>query len=186
MFQNEKSNQPITFLLWYNQYMKTKIAILTGVLIIAAVIVLVVVNNKPEDGQSQLVEPSLLAPTTLCYHYNQVATTDAPYVVEEYLILETNGNKVMGSKQGTQNGPDMSNGYYGTLTGTLNGSDIDVIFDYEIEGSKNKEQELYIKTNTGLQKKRYPLIEKGKMLVPDTTKEYKTLEYKITSCSLAD
>lgn len=162
--------------------MKIKILILIGVIIVLAVLVFVVAKNKRSDQQVQLTETSWLTPTTLCYHYKQVATKDAPYAVDEYITLETNGNKITGLKKGTQVGPDMSNGYQGSLNGTIDGNNLDVIFDYEIEGSKNKEQELYIKTNAGLEKKRYPLMDKGNMLVPDTTKEYKALEYKLTPC----
>jgi len=164
--------------------MKTKILIFIGVLLIIAV--LVIVLNKNNQQKSEITEPSQLTPTELCYHYNQVATKDAPYSADEYISLETIGNKITGSKQGTQNGPDMSNGYQGSLKGTIEDGQITVVFDYEIEGSKNKEQELYIKTDSGLSKKRYPLIEKNKILVPDTTKEFKYLEYKLITCPVTD
>ncbi len=121
--------------------------------------------------------------TNTCYSYHQVATTEAPYAVDETLFISTNGNIITGTKQGTQNGPDMTNGYNGSITGTVNGDTVNAVFDYIIEGSSNKEQEIYKKTANGLEKLRYPLIQGKGMLVPDTTKEFKIIPYTQIACS---
>lgn len=119
-----------------------------------------------------------------CYTYHQIATKTAPYAVDEYLDLVFQNEQVSGTKQGTQNGPDMTNGYVGSITGTIKGDVITSVFDYVIEGSHNKEQEIYKKTKTGLEKLRYPLIEGKGILVPDTTKEFKLMNYSLIDCSL--
>ncbi|NVN96825.1 hypothetical protein HXX01_01085 [Candidatus Nomurabacteria bacterium] len=93
-------------------------------------------------------------------------------------------NVVTGTKTGTQKGPDMTNGYKGTLVGTWSGNTIDAIYSYTVEGSKNKEKEIYRtrEDQIGIEKLRYPLIEKSGMLVPDTTKEFKTMLYARVGC----
>ena len=117
-----------------------------------------------------------------CYKYHQVATVSAPYAVDEYMDITINETKVSGIKKGTQSGPDMNNGYTGTLDGTLDKDLITAIFSYTIDGSKNKEKELYKIVSNGLQKMRYPLIEKTGMLVPDISKEFKILLYSNIDC----
>jgi hypothetical protein len=117
-----------------------------------------------------------------CYVYNQVATVDAPYKVDEYLNIKVSGDKVVGTKKGNQSGPDMTNGYTGSISGTLSSDTIKSVFSYVVEGSKNNEQEIYKITPSGLDKLRYPLIDKKGVLTPDTSKEYKTLSYKKISC----
>jgi hypothetical protein len=118
-----------------------------------------------------------------CYHRSQIATPDAPYAVEENISLTVSGNNVSGAKSGTQAGPDMTNGYEGSLTGTRDGENLDVVFAYTVEGSQNKEQELYKWTPTELQKLRYVLKESGKMLVPDLTSTPTILHYESVKCA---
>lgn len=119
-----------------------------------------------------------------CYVYHQVATKTEPYAVDEYLDLVFDNEKVSGTKKGTQNGPDMTNGYIGSISGTIENGIITSIFNYTIEGSNNKEKELYKKTSTGLEKMRYPLVQGKGVLVPDITKEFKTVPYLTIDCSL--
>ncbi len=119
-----------------------------------------------------------------CYAYHQVATTSAPYAVDEFINITVADGVVSGVKNGTQAGPDMTNGYEGSLKGTLNKGTMDVIFSYIVEGSANKEKEIYLVKEDRLQKLRYPLMEQNKMLVPDTTKEFKTLDYMKTDCKI--
>jgi hypothetical protein len=119
-----------------------------------------------------------------CYTYHQVATKTEPYAVDEYLDLIFENGQVNGTKQGNQNGPDMTNGYVGSISGTATGDMITSVFDYVIEGSNNREQEIYKKTETGLEKLRYPLIQGKGMLVPNTTKEFKAMTYSLIDCSL--
>lgn len=118
-----------------------------------------------------------------CYQYHQLATTKAPYAVDEYIDIVINGTTVTGTKQGNQSGPDMTNGYTGTLNGTIDKDLITVIFSYTIEGSKNKEKELYKIVSTGLQKMRYPLIEQVGMLIPDSSKKFTLVPYITIPCS---
>ena len=127
-----------------------------------------------------IVEPAL---DVACYTYHQVATKDAPYAVDETIKITTYGDKVTGTKQGTQVGPDMSNGYQGTLIGTIYQNVLTAVFDYTVEGSHNKEQEEYGISDFKLTKHRYPLIDKGGMLVPDKTGPEKDIVYNQASCN---
>ena len=119
----------------------------------------------------------------MCYVYHQPKTTSAPYAVDETVTIDANNALINGTKQGTQNGPDMTNGYTGTLSGKRTGNTINVLFSYTIEGSKNVEQEIYKYVSDGLEKMRYPLVQKKGILVPDTTKPFTKLEYTATDCS---
>ena len=78
----------------------------------------------------------------------------------------------------------MINGYVGSILGTVTGGIITSVFDYVIEGSHNKEQEIYKKTEAGLEKLRYPLVQGKGMLIPDTTKEFNGVNYSLIDCSL--
>jgi hypothetical protein len=118
-----------------------------------------------------------------CYVYHQEATPEAPYAVDEYINIKVTDKDVVGTKLGTQKGPDMSNGYTGTMKGTIdNDGMITSVYSYSIEGSKNSEKEIYKVTPDGLDKIRYPLIEVKGMLVPDTTQESKIVTYGKTMC----
>ncbi len=122
-----------------------------------------------------------------CYTFNHEGTKDEPYTVNEFLDITINGTKVTGTKTGTQSGPDMTNGYIGTISGTLENNSITSVFAYIIEGSSNKEKELYRASTTGLEKLRYPLMEgSGQMLVPDTTKDVKILSYARVGCEASN
>ena len=92
-----------------------------------------------------------------CYTYSHEATKSEPYAVNEFLDITIDGVKVEGTKKGTQNGPDMTNGYAGTVIGTLDDDTITDVFSYVIEGSANKEKEIYKTDKTGIYKLRYPL-----------------------------
>ena len=78
-----------------------------------------------------------------CYVYHQDATASAPYKVDEFIrIVEKEGN-ITGVKKGTQSGPDMTNGYTGTLTGIVDGQNMQLDFAYIVEGSRNVERAIY-------------------------------------------
>lgn len=124
---------------------------------------------------------SIVSPRA-CYKYHQLATVSAPYAVDEYVDVTINGTKVNGTKKGTQVGPDMNNGYAGTLVGTLDKNLITAVFSYTVDGSQGKEKELYKVVSAGLQKMRYPLIMKAGVLVPDLAKKYTHLEYVKVDC----
>jgi hypothetical protein len=117
-----------------------------------------------------------------CYAYSQVATKDAPYTVNEWLDIAIADGKVTGTKSGTQKGPDMTNGYQGVVLGSTEGGVMNTVFAYSVEGSANREQEIYLPYKDGLEKYRYPLVEKGGMLAPDKTKAYAKLQYVRINC----
>lgn len=117
-----------------------------------------------------------------CYTYSHDATDTEPYATTEFIDINISGSVVTGTKKGTQRGPDMTNGYTGVIEGVLENNKIKSIFSYTIEGSKNKEEELYQAGLTGIEKLRYPLQEEKGILVPDTTKEFKVLKYARVGC----
>lgn len=117
-----------------------------------------------------------------CYTYAHEAEEGAPYAVRESLDITISENIVTGTKEGTQKGPDVNNGYNGTISGTLDGNTITSIFSYTVEGSENKEKEIYIFNDTGLQKMRYPLIEENGVLIPDISKDPNILLYSRVEC----
>ena len=121
-----------------------------------------------------------------CYTYSHEATKTEPYTVNETIDITIKGSTVSGSKTGNQKGPDMTNGYTGTIMGTLDKNMITDIFAYTIEGSKNKEEEVYRANKTGIEKLRYPLIEDKGILVPDTTKEYTLMQYARVGCTASN
>jgi hypothetical protein len=112
----------------------------------------------------------------LCYVRTVVTTAEAPYSVHERIELfyDDATHTVRGTKVGTQSGPDMTNGYEGTLEGSIKDEYLTALFSYTIEGSKQKEQEIYVwpVKDPSIAKRRYPLIEKNGILVPDTTKPF--------------
>lgn len=123
-----------------------------------------------------------------CFSYNHEGTKDEPYTVNEFVDLTVHGSVITGTKKGTQNGPDMTNGYEGTLSGTYDKDLITAVFSYVIEGSANKEKELYkVRADQiGLEKMRYPLKEEDGMLIPDMTKEFKNLLYSRVQCGASN
>ena len=123
-----------------------------------------------------------------CFTYSHEGTASEPYTVNEIIDMTIDGKTIVGTKNGTQKGPDMTNGYSGILVGSKNDNTINVTYLYTVEGSSNKEAEIYRVRDdqTGIEKLRYPLIEKNKMLVPDTTKEYKIQFYARVGCTASN
>ncbi len=144
----------------------------------------VVFKVSGEGCATSLVSP-VLKDGQYCYAYTQEATKTEPYSSKEFIKMNILGGSVTGTKTGTQTGPGVSNGYEGTLSGILENDTIDVVFAYEIEGSRDMEAEIYKvrKDQTGIDKLRYPLKEGKDMLIPDMTKEFKTLAYAKVSCT---
>jgi hypothetical protein len=118
----------------------------------------------------------------ICAEYDKKGTEKEPYSVFEYLEIEIKNEDVSGFKNGTQSGPDMTNGYQGNIGGKIKGDILDVIFEYEIEGSKQKEQEKYLLVSDGIVKLRYELKEEGGILVPDLSTNPKEILYKKVDC----
>ncbi len=141
----------------------------------------IVVPGEISEEES-VVTPKVPASNALCFARTQSVTEDAPYSVEEYIELKIENSTVFGTKQGTQAGPDMTNGYEGTFSGNVDEGKITVVFSYTVEGSSQKEQEEYMQKDGNLIKLRYPLVDKDDMLVPDKTKEATEIIYLSATC----
>ena len=179
----------------YNKYMKI-IRIILLILIIIGVIALITQKiwvpklvNQILLSENVSIIPSVQKNLSFengrqCYTYTHEATKNEPTTVNEFMDITINNGKITGTKKGNQNGLEITNGYDGTLIGTLNNNMMDVLFSYTVEGSQGKQKEIYkVKEDkTGIEKLRYPLIEKNGILVPDTTKEFKTLFYARVGC----
>jgi hypothetical protein len=160
--------------------------ILFGVL--AAIVVGLFVIYPPHPSSSPTSTPIVnnsaeLTDGTYCYVRDQKAIPEAPYSVSETIKIYVTGSDVNGTKTGTQSGPDMTNGYAGSLIGTRDANHLTLVFDYTIEGSSNREQELYDWTPTELHKLRYTLKESGTMLVPDLSTTPQTIIYTSIPCT---
>jgi hypothetical protein len=138
-------------------------------------------------AQKIQIQPNItLTDGRQCYTYNHEATKAEPYTVNEFLDITISGKNVTGTKTGTQKGPDLTDGYSGTIIGTLANNMITDVYSYIVEGAKNKEQEIYRTGKTGIEKLRYPLVEGKGMLVPDTTKEFSTMLYARVGCTASN
>lgn len=147
-----------------------------------------IVGRDPLQGYAVEVVQALIEDGRRCYAFNHEATDTEPYAVSEFLDMVVTDTDVSGTKRGTQAGPDMTNGYEGTIEGTVADDMITSVFSYVVEGSANQEQELYkAKADlTGLEKLRYPLIDQDGMLVPDTTQEFQSLFYARVPCEASN
>ena len=138
------------------------------------------------DDKSTMIPPQAnisLVDGRQCYTYSHEATTTEPYKVSEFIDITIKGESVIGTKKGTQSGPDLTNGYTGSIVGTLNKDTITSVLSYTVEGSKGKEKEIYKTNKTGIEKLRYPLIEEKGVLIPDMTKEFKIMNYSRVGCT---
>lgn len=120
---------------------------------------------------------------TKCFARVQKATPEAPYAVTEHIKLAISNNSVSGTKEGTQSGPDMTNGYQGTLSGVIHGSELELVYSYTVEGSQNKELEVYDLTGDTLVKNRWPLVDQGGILTPDRSSIAALISYTATPCA---
>lgn len=141
-------------------------------------------ENKEEEGEGQA--KFALLDGRQCFSYAHEASPEEPYTVNEFLDITITGDEVTGTKSGTQSGPDMTNGYQGNISGTVQGENINAVYSYMIEGSEGKEVEIYRTSLTGLEKLRYPLIESGDELVPDTSKEFSLVSYARVPCEASN
>ena len=117
-----------------------------------------------------------------CFSRFHVATASEPYEVQENISLDIIGDLVVGIKEGTQKGPDMTNGYSGSLNGNIKENIMELIYSYTIEGSNGKELEIYEIRDDSLIKKRWTLTEKDKMLVPIRIGEPQIIPYIKEEC----
>ena len=139
-------------------------------------------NVKPVALMNSIQKESLGFSGHQCFTYHQIATTDAPYAVDEYLDINIDGKNVVGTKQGNQAGPDMTNGYMGDIVGQINGNILTSVYSYTVEGASNKEKEEYFIKDKDLIKQRYVLVEKDGILMPDKTNTPKDMYYTATPC----
>lgn len=167
---------------------KISIAVLVVIVLIAGYfsfrqkqVDLVVVDKGVEEKQV-VQEVVKLVDGRQCYTYSHDATETEPYATTDFIDITIAGNKVTGTRHGTQKGPDMTNGYTGTMEGTLENNKITSVLSYIVEGSKNKEKEIFQAGLTGIEKLRYQLLEGKGMLVPDMTKPYTLLKYSRIQC----
>jgi hypothetical protein len=145
------------------------------------------VYNKVPEGECPISTPVIQSNVTLvdgrqCYMYSHDGTPLAPYSVIEFLDITIAGTNVTGTKNGVQDGPDLTNGYEGTIKGILEKNSITDVFSYVVEGAPNKEKEIYRASKTGLEKLRYPLVDEKGILVPDLTKTFEPLLYARVDC----
>ena len=169
--------------------MNKKISII--VLVIIAIVAGYFVFRK-KQVELVIVDPETQAPVEQqvvklvdgrqCYTYSHDATTTEPYATTDFMDITIVGMKVTGTRHGTQSGPGVTNGYTGTMEGTLENNKITSVLSYIVEGSKNKEQEIFQGGLTGLEKLRYQLLEGKGMLIPDMTKPFTLLKYSRIEC----
>lgn len=140
------------------------------------------ISPRPEENIGS--GPALSSNGRACFAYEQAATQEAPYEVKEFLDVTLSGSTVTGRKTGTQAGPDMTNGYQGSILGTKNAETLTLTYSYVIEGSAQKEQEEYVVEGLRLIKKRWPLVERNGILVPNkSAAQVGQQEYKPVECS---
>ncbi|HEY1041461.1 MAG TPA: hypothetical protein VGE63_01920 [Candidatus Paceibacterota bacterium] len=160
---------------------KKPLALLVVVIIVAVVLLLIARTQKPGTNSDTVA----LADGTYCFAREQAATAEAPYSVSEKVQLTITGESVQGSKEGTQSGPDMTNGFTGQLTGTYKDNAMKLSYAYTVEGSQNTEVEDYIIEGKDLVKLQRPLKEEATGLVPDTSVEPKKITYTAVDCAPA-
>lgn len=162
---------------------KTLVIILILVVMIVGLVYLFSVMNKKSEEENS--NAKVVENPEQCFMYKHASTEAEPYVVSEFIKLKIEDGLVDGTKTGTQSGPDMTNGYSGTLTGSITEDTIDVVYTYTIEGSTGQEKEIYKvrKDLGGIEKLRYPLVEGKDMLIPDMTKDFRTLFYASVACT---
>lgn len=160
--------------------------LIIGIVFVVAGLVYYKTSYKEKVLQQPVAGVPLAESRAYCFSRLQEATIEAPYRVEEFISLTRVRGTVSGTKQGTQSGPDMTNGYEGTLEGTTDGAGLELVYSYTIEGSQNKELELYSFSGEDLVKQRYPLKEEKRngidILVPDQSKETTSIVYSATDC----
>lgn len=122
-----------------------------------------------------------------CFTRLQEATPDAPYRVEEHMSLTRVRDQITGTKSGTQSGPDMTNGFTGTLKGEAKDGYLEILYSYTIEGSAQKELEVYTINGADLVKQRYALDIAKKdgeeILIPNLTTEPTLQVYTAEPCA---
>jgi hypothetical protein len=166
-----------------------RVMIMIGIAILVIVSILYIKNDsssgvKVTTEAKKVVEPKEFVKENgkYCFHRLQLATAKEPYRVEEKVVLNIKDGGVVGSKNGTQNGPDMTNGYTGDLAGFIKGEDLELTYSYIVEGSKGKELEVYKFQNDTLVKMHWLLSDKDGVLTPDRVGAPKMIFFQEIKC----
>lgn len=121
-----------------------------------------------------------------CFGRVLAATAEAPFAVEEHMELTRVGDEITGTKSGIQTGPGVSSGFTGTMTGSAKDGYLEFVYAYTIEGSAQKEFEVYTIAGQDLVKQRYTLDEAKKdgesILIPNLTSEPTLITYTAEAC----
>lgn len=160
------------------------------ILTIVALVVIVAgaafVVWKHQMAKKATTEVALSESRPYCFTRLQEATPDAPYRVEEHMSLTRVRDQITGTKSGTQSGPDMTNGFTGTLKGEAEDGYLELVYSYTIEGSAQKELEVYTIAGADLVKQRYALDIAKKdgeeILIPNLTSEPTLQVYTAEPC----
>lgn len=164
---------------------KKTLAIAVLVLVIAFAVFRVV--NKPKmQGDPGIPTIAFAESRAYCFGRVQEATKDAPYRVEEHMKLTRVRGEITGTKSGTQAGPDMTNGFTGTMTGVAKDGYLQFTYAYTIDGSKQKELEVYLIDDSDLIKQRYTLDDAVKdgehILIPNLKSTPTLITYTSEPC----
>ncbi len=138
--------------------------------------------SKFSKKEQVVVDVPFAESRAYCFGRVQEASKDAPYRVEEHMSLTRVRGEITGTKSGTQRGPDMTNGYEGTMKGEAKDGYLEFVYSYTIEGSKQKELERYVIDGADLVKQHYVLKEEKRngetVLVPDLSSTPISITYK--------
>jgi hypothetical protein len=138
--------------------------------------------NKLEEIKIGEEKPSQIINGRRCFSRDQIATKDAPYKVHEDIILDIKDGLIIGTKKGTQAGPDMTNGYWGDLSGSLKNNLLELVYSYTVDASKGKELEIYEYKDNILNRMFWPVTEKNHILTPNRIGEPKIIPYIENKC----
>jgi hypothetical protein len=144
-----------------------------------------VVNPPVKDITVLPTLPVLSKDGKYCFSRNQIATKTEPSNEKENIDINIKDDVVTGTKTGTQNGPELTNGYFGDLNGNIKDNILTLTYSYTVEGASNKELEVYELTDNSLTKMRWPLMEGKGILLPDKSKaELSSILYGEYKCSM--
>lgn len=164
---------------------KKTLAITVLVLVAAFAVYRFVYKPQMQARQAAAVAP-FAESRAYCFGHLQEATKDAPYAVEEHMNLTRVRGEITGIKSGTQSGPDMTNGFTGTMTGVAKDDYLEFTYAYTIDGSKQKEFEVYTIAGADLVKQRYTLDDAVKdgehILIPNLKSTPTLITYTSEPC----
>lgn len=143
--------------------------------------------NKAEEIKIDVVgeeKPNQITNGIRCFYRDQIATKEAPYKVHEDIVLNINEGIITGTKKGNQAGPDMTNGYWGDLNGSVKNNLLELVYSYTVDGSNGKELEVYDLKDNILNRMFWPVTEKNHILTPDRIGEPRIIPYVEKKCDI--